>query len=80
MKAMPKKKKNDCLLSFQRKTMNLTITYMSAYTYRGYVSETEIIITKYKIAAGPNNTSVLLLRETYLKMSIFIEIIFVNLS
>lgn len=40
------------------------LTFMSAYTCVGYISKTETIITKYKIAAGPNDTSVILLKET----------------
>lgn len=41
------------------------ITFMSAYQSWEYISKkTKIIISKYKIAARPNNTSVLLLRET----------------
>lgn len=39
-------------------------TLMLAHTCIGYIPKTTTIITKYKIAAGPNDTSVIVLRET----------------
>lgn len=40
------------------------ITSISAYVCTGYIPNTSTLITKYRIAAGPKDTSVILLRET----------------
>lgn len=39
------------------------LIFMVAYTCRGYIPKTKTIITTYKIAAGPENTSVIVLRK-----------------
>lgn len=40
------------------------ITFITAYVCNGHIPGTSVVIRKYKIAAGPNNTSVILLKET----------------
>lgn len=40
------------------------LTYMFAYTCTGNIPNTNEITTKYKIAGGPNETSLIVLRET----------------
>lgn len=58
------KEEEKLIIIFPTENDEPQIIFMSAYPCKRYIPKTEILITKYKIAAGPNNTSVLFLRET----------------
>lgn len=40
------------------------ITFISAHLCRGHIPQTNTVITTYRIAAGPTDTSVILLKKT----------------